>query len=124
MRLLLDTHVLLWWLGGEPPSGQADAAIGDDVNEVLVSAASIWEAEIKAANGKLNLDGDLRVGVEESGFTPLAVHFDHAVDAARLPPHHGDPFDRMLIAQARCERLTLVTRDTRLAAYEVDLLAA
>lgn len=116
--------MLIWWLGGKPLSKQAEVAVSDERNEVLVSAASVWEAEIKAADGKLDLRGDLREGIRDSGFAQLAIDFAHAVTAARLPRHHRDPFDRMLIAQARCERLTLVTRDARLAAYEVDLLAA
>ena len=124
MRLLLDTHVLIWWFGDEPLSERATSAIAGEATEVLVSAASVWEAEIKAASGKLDLRVDLAAEARDNGFTELAISFDHAVAAARLPPHHGDPFDRMLIAQARVEGVTLVTRDARFKAYDVDLLAA
>ncbi len=124
MRLLLDTHVLIWWLTGHPLSGEALDAIADEATEVLVSAASVWEAEIKAASGKLDLRADLVVQARENAFTELPVSFEHATVAARLFRHHGDPFDRMLIAQAQLESLTLVTRDAGLAAYGVPLLAA
>jgi PIN domain nuclease of toxin-antitoxin system len=124
VRLLLDTHVLIWWLTGRPLSSVALDAIGEEMTEVLVSAASVWEAEIKAASGKLDLRTDLVVQIRDNAFTELPVTFEHATTAARLARHHGDPFDRMLIAQAQLESLTLVTRDAGLAAYGVPLLAA
>ncbi len=124
MRLLLDTHVLIWWVGRERLSEHVAGAITEPRNEVLVSAASVWEAEIKAASGKLDLRVDL---IEQSAlnyFTELPVSSEHGRAAARLPPHHRDPFDRVLIAQAQLEHLTLVTRDPAFRAYEVPLLAA
>ncbi len=124
MRLLLDTPVLIWWLGQEHLSVEAASAISERAGEVLVSASTVWEAEIKAAAGKLDLRVDVAEHAALNGFTALAVTFEHAIAAARLPRHHGDPFDRMLIAQARMERLTLVTRDAAFNAYDVDLLAA
>lgn len=124
MRLLLDTHVLIWWLTRRPVAAQATEAIGDATTEVLVSAASIWEAEIKAASGKLELRTDLGGQARENAFTELPVNFEHAIAAARLPRHHRDPFDRMLIAQARLEGLTLVTRDPAFRAYDVPVLSA
>ena len=99
-------------------------AIGDPENEVAVSAASIWEAEIKRVAGKLSIDVEPADEVGRSGFVPLAVTFEDAVGAARLPPHHRDPFDRMLIAQARRHGMTLVTRDGRMADYGVAILPA
>jgi PIN domain nuclease of toxin-antitoxin system len=122
--LLLDTHVLIWWSGSGRITPRAADAIGSAENEVLVSAASVWEAEIKAASGKLRLEADLQVEPMLQGFRPLDITFAHAVAAARLPHHHNDPFDRMLVAQAQLEGLTIVTRDPAFKPYRVPLLAA
>ncbi len=91
---------------------------------MLVSAASIWEAEIKAASGKLELSPDLLGDVRRHGFRELSIDVDHTIEAARLPMHHLDPFDRMLIAQARLEGLVLLTRDPAFRAYDGQLLDA
>ena len=123
MNLLLDTHVVLWWLGDEPLSSESSIAISDPDNVVYVSAASIWEASIKQALGKLEVDGDFQAAVTEM-FDPLRIDFAHAWATRLLPPHHSDPFDRMLIAQAQVEGLVLVSRDRRFAEYDVELLAA
>jgi PIN domain nuclease of toxin-antitoxin system len=98
--------------------------INEPANEVFVSAATVWELAIKRALNKLRLPGDLPREIITSGFTALAVSMDHALAAGALPAHHNDPFDRMLIAQARLETLTLVTHDARFAAYDVPLLRA
>jgi PIN domain nuclease of toxin-antitoxin system len=124
LRFLLDTHVLLWWARDEPLSPEARAAIASGENDVLVSAASIWEAEIKSASGKLELGRDLSKEAGAKGFRELRITFEHAVAAARLPPHHPDPFDRMLAAQVQLENLTLITRDPAFAPYGIPLLAA
>jgi PIN domain nuclease of toxin-antitoxin system len=124
LRLLLDTHTLIWWAHDRPISPDAGSAIRAPENKVLVSAASIWEAEIKIQIGKLELEVDLAAGLTEHGFEPLAITFDHALAAGRLPHHHGDPFDRMLVAQAQLEGLTLVTRDPVFDDYEVSVLRA
>lgn len=89
-----------------------------------MSPVSIWEAEIKIARGKLRIDGDLIEMSRLSGFAELAVTFEHALIAGRLPLHHHDPFDRLLIGQASVEDLTIVTRDASFSAYDVPLLAA
>jgi PIN domain nuclease of toxin-antitoxin system len=102
----------------------ARAAIEDVANEVVVSAASVWEAAIKLSQGKLSLPGDLAWGLARSGFLTLPISVAHALAAGALPRHHGDPFDRMLIAQAQVEGLTIVTRDRRFAAYDVAVLPA
>jgi len=107
-----------------PLASAAATAIADPEVTVLVSAVSIWEAEVKIGSGKLTLDVDLVEQTYRNEFSDLAINFAHGVEAGRLPPHHRDPFDRMLIAQARVEGLTLVTRDARFKAYDVDLLAA
>jgi len=106
LNLLLDTHVLLWWLG-EPSSLSvpARAAIADPGNTVFLSAVVVWEIRIKSAIGKLGLP-------------------EHAHEVATLPKVHRDPFDRMLVAQAACERFTLVTRDASISAYPVPTLLA
>jgi PIN domain nuclease of toxin-antitoxin system len=124
LRLLLDTHTLIWWAHNRPIARDADLAIRAFENTVIVSAASIWEAEIKIQIGKLELEVDLSAGSTEHGFEPLAITFDHAAAAGRLPPHHGDPFDRMLVAQAQLEGLTIVTRDPVFDNYAVAVLRA
>lgn len=122
MSLLLDTHALLWWLAGSPLAGRVVELVSDPSTLVAVSAASIWEAAIKGSLGKLEAPGSLAAAAVEEGFEPLPVTFDHAEAAGQLPPHHGDPFDRMLIAQARLEHLTIVTRDPAFDAYDVAVL--
>jgi PIN domain nuclease of toxin-antitoxin system len=124
LRLLLDTHVLIWWSGGKPIAPAAADAIRSADNEVVVSAASVWEAEIKTASGKLHLTADLDAEPAKHGFRALDITAAHARAAARLPAHHGDPFDRMLVAQAQLEGLTIVTRDPVFDAYNVALLRA
>jgi PIN domain nuclease of toxin-antitoxin system len=124
LRLLLDTHVLIWWARGEPLHDDARKAIADPDNQMMVSAASIWEAEIKAAAGRLGLGRNLAREAEGHGFEQLAITSAHAVHAARLPQHHSDPFDRMLVAQAQLESLTLVTRDPVFDLYSVAVLKA
>ena len=124
MKLLLDTHVLIWWSGGKPVGRTAADAIASPDNEVVISVASIWEAEIKAATGKLQLDADLLTEPAEQGFTSLDISARHAVVAAHLPLHHRDPFDRMLVAQAQLEGLTIVSRDPIFERYAVAVLRA
>ena len=121
MRLLLDTHVLLWAVLNHPrlTATQAQAISGA---ELYVSAASVWEIGIKRALGKLDVPGELFDIAVDSGCRPLPITWAHAEAAAALPPHHSDPFDRMLIAQARCEGLHLASSDAKLAAYGVDLV--
>jgi PIN domain nuclease of toxin-antitoxin system len=123
--LLLDTHVLLWSLS-EPETLDADArrAIEDPANEVLVSAGSIWEIEIKRALGKLRHEVDVLAEIEGSQFDSLPITGADAVAAAHLPFHHRDPFDRMLVAQAQRLDATIVSRDGALDAYGVHRLPA
>jgi len=122
LNLLLDTHVLLWWLAAsENLSREARQAIlaGE---RVFVSAATVWEISIKAARGKLRVQGDLQEHLQINRFHPLPITVAHALAAGALPRHHGDPFDRMLVAQAVIESLTLVTADKRQAAYDVPVI--
>ncbi|HUD37633.1 MAG TPA: type II toxin-antitoxin system VapC family toxin [Streptosporangiaceae bacterium] len=122
MRLLLDTHALLWWLADEGLTDQARDAVADPANLVMVSAVSAWEISIKKALGKLAAPDDLERQVDEGGFTPLSISIGHGIAAGELPRHHDDPFDRMLIAQAVAEGLTVVTHDKRFADYDVAIL--
>ncbi|MGQ0629700.1 MAG: type II toxin-antitoxin system VapC family toxin [Sporichthyaceae bacterium] len=125
MKLLLDTHVVLWaW--GEPERIAADAlaAILDPANHKAVSAASAWEAAVKAAAGRLDLPEDFGQSLTASGFEPLTISVEEALAAGALPAHHRDPFDRMLVAQARLGGFTLVTHDNQLTAYDVAILRA
>jgi PIN domain nuclease of toxin-antitoxin system len=122
MRLLLDTHVLLWALLEDPrlSSAQLDA-IG--TGELYLSAASVWEIGIKRGIGKLDVPEEIFSIAANAGCRPLPISWIHAETAAALPHHHADPFDRMLIAQARCEGLRLVSSDARMKAYDVALVS-
>lgn len=123
MRILLDTHILLWWLADDPglPT-QAAVAITNPDTEVVVSAVTALEIAIKKALGRLDAPDDLLSALIANEFDTLPITVEHAMAAGRLPLHHSDPFDRMLIAQARKEGLTLVSVDERLGQYDVDLL--
>jgi PIN domain nuclease of toxin-antitoxin system len=124
LRLLLDTHVLLWWLADDPAlSKQARALIANEP-EVFASAASAWEIAIKRALGKLQAPEDLLSVLEAGGIRGLPIDFQHAAVAGALPRHHDDPFDRMLVAQAQREGLTLLTSDPRISRYAVTVLPA
>ena len=123
MTLLLDTHVVLWWISGARVRRAVRSAI-EDADEVFVSVASAWEVAIKVALGKLALPGRFEDGVEAHGFSKLPIEFRHAEALVALPRHHADPFDRMLVAQALVEGMTLVTRDGALRAYGVPILVA
>ena len=117
MRLLLDTHLLLWALGS-PSRLSVDVRDQLDAAEVYVSAASIWEISIKSALGKLQADpASVLSALAPAGFALLPVLGEHAVAVERLPPIHRDPFDRMLVAQAICEPMRLYTRDAALRGY-------
>jgi PIN domain nuclease of toxin-antitoxin system len=122
MTLLLDTHIALWAITG-------DATLGDDVldrlrhdPDIFLSPVSLWEITIKQAIGKLAGPADLAVRVRDMGFRELPLTHAHAIAAGCLPPHHRDPFDRVLVAQAVTEGLTLVSRDESIALYDVDIL--
>lgn len=121
MRLLLDTHVLLWAVLNDPRLTEAQArAISE--GDLYLSAASVWEVGIKRALGKLDVPDELFDIAVDAGCRPLPISWTHAEAATALPFHHNDPFDRMLIAQARCEGLSLASSDAKLAAYDVDLV--
>ncbi len=123
MNLLLDTHVLLWWLNdAEELSGKALSAITAPENLVFVSAVAVWECRIKQALGKLNLPVRFAEVLSSQPFLALDVSAAHAHGVADLPPIHRDPFDRMLASQARLEGLVLVTADKCLHRYPINTL--
>lgn len=118
MRLLLDTHILLWWLSDDAKLSPAARSRILNAKEVFVSSASIWEAAIKASIGKLDIDVDLLAAeIKNNGFIELPVTARHAAKVVHLPDIHRDPFDRMLVAQAISEPLTLLTADEKLRGY-------
>jgi PIN domain nuclease of toxin-antitoxin system len=123
MRLLLDTHVFIWWDQGAGLSKEATSAIRS-AEQVYVSAVTGWEIAIKASLGRIETDRDIGAAVSQSGFEELPVRLSHADALRDLPPHHRDPFDRMLVAQALEEKLTLVTRDDALTRYAVSIVRA
>ncbi len=119
-QLLLDTHTFLWWLSDvEQLAEDTLATIADPHNDVFVSAITGWEIAVKRAKGRLVAPDNLSRLVEEKGFTHLPLTFRHAEQAGILPMYHRDPFDRLLIAQARTEELILVTRDGHIPRYDV-----
>jgi PIN domain nuclease of toxin-antitoxin system len=124
VNLLLDTHILPWWLADDTllPAAARDAVVSPD-NSIVISAATAWEIAIKKAAGRLDSPDDLIEAVDANDFDTLPITAAHALSAGSLPAHHSDPFDRMLIAQARTEGLTLVSVDSRFARYDVELLA-
>ncbi len=124
MRVLLDSHAALWWLSGDAALGQRCRAAVAEADEAFFSAVTPWELGIKRALGKLDMPDGLVAELERGGFVALPISAAHAERAPALPPHHGDPFDRMLIAQAQLEALTLVTADVSFAAYDVATVDA
>ena len=122
MRLLLDTHVVLWWRENSSQLGADVRRAVGRADLVFVSAASAWEVAIKIALGKLRIPEPFEDAVEQSRFTQLPIEFAHAALVATLPAHHADPFDRMLVAQALAEGLTLVTHDRKLEPYGAPIL--
>ena len=124
MQLLLDTHAFLWWVSDAPElSPRARTAVGDAGNECFVSAASCWEIAIKVATGKLELDGTAERFIPQqmsvNGFRELPVEIRHALAVSRLPFHHRDPFDRLLVCQALSEDLAIVSADPIFRRYGV-----
>jgi PIN domain nuclease of toxin-antitoxin system len=118
MKLLLDTHLLLWWLMGDAAlSAAARELIADPENTVFVSAVSLWEIRLKQSLGKLRLPGDFETRLAGEAFESLPLMAEHTREVALLPWHHRDPFDRMLVAQAQVAGLKLLTADEAMASY-------
>lgn len=114
MRLLLDTEVLLWWLADSAEMPNVTKTLIGVADMVYVSAASAWEIEEMQQQGRLSLPGDLNEAIQACDFTPLAISIEHAQRAARMQAQHDNLFDRLLLAQAACEELRLVTHDMKL----------
>lgn len=124
MRFLLDTHILLWWLGDDQRlSVEVREIIGNPENFIFVSAATVWEMSIKKSLGKLSVPSDLLEKLKENNFEVLNITAVHGLKVEDLPHHHKDPFDRMLIAQTLVEGLTLISGDTKFKLYDVPLLS-
>lgn len=123
-RLLLDTEALIWCDVNDLRLGDNARDLIQRAIDVYVSAASAWEIAIKHALGKLQTTRQPADAVAEAGFSPLPVTFEHAAELRNLAPHHRDPFDRLIIASARVEGLTIVTSDARFRAYDVPLVDA
>lgn len=125
MEILLDTHMLLWWLADDQRlSKKARAIMADPGNLPVVSASTAWEIAVKQALGKLTMDGCLEQEVHDQGFSMLPITFAHAAETLTLPAIHRDPFDRMLVAQARVENLPLLTVDPHIPQYPANVIKA
>ena len=124
MNLLLDTHAVIWFLDGRDELQREAREAIEVADRVYVSAASIWELATKVARGRLDAPSDFPARLVDLGMLPLALEWEHARVAGGLPLHHRDPFDRMLVAQAIVERLTIVTRDEAIRRYPVPIIAA
>jgi PIN domain nuclease of toxin-antitoxin system len=123
VKLLLDTAAALWWLSGDERFGTtAEEHLTDATNQVLLSAAVVWEVAIKRSLGKLEAPGDFAPTLLGAGAQPLPINLDHATAVEQLPWHHRDPFDRLLVAQATVERAAVVSADDALAAYGIRVL--
>ncbi len=124
MKLLLDTHILLWALAGDQRlSKKAAKLISDPQNEILVSAVSLWEVGVKHSMGRITVSPEILVeAIASTGFQELAVTFDHCISVSRLPPIHRDPFDRMLVAQSLSVPAILMTHDQTLNKYGSTIL--
>lgn len=125
MNLLLDTHVVLWWLADAPELGSAAReAIANRANVVHVSAVTAWEITVKRALGKLEMPDDWEQALAAEPFTQLPIAWSHALRVGGLPDLHRDPFDRLLVAQALVEGLVLVSHDEVMARYPIQTLKA
>ena len=125
MKFLLDTHTLLWWLSDNPTlTNEARNAIANGENLIFVSAVSAWEIAIKKAIGKLVAPDDLASALVVNAFQSLPITIEHGIAAGVLPQYHKDPFDRMLVAQAKLEQLTIITRDPQFIPYGEPIISA
>ncbi len=124
MRYLIDTHILLWWLNNDKRlSSQVSGILSDANNEIYVSIVSPWEIGVKVRINKLPLQTTLEEVFENIEFAMLPISLEHVVTFSKLPLHHKDPFDRMLIAQAQVENLTFITSDPKIKQYDIPVLS-
>ena len=124
MKLLLDTHILLWWLDNDSKlSDKARQLISNPDNDVYVSDASLWEIQIKYSKGKLGVDSfTIYEELPKNGFHELSIQKNHIIELSKLPPHHKDPFDRILVTQSLTEPLVLITHDKNVARYNDSII--
>jgi PIN domain nuclease of toxin-antitoxin system len=123
MKLLLDTHILLWWLTQDRKLSQTETTIiTDPDNLIFVSAATAWEIAVKKMIGKLEAPDDLPAALAANNFLELPIAIEHSQKLYHLPLHHHDPFDRIMVAQAMSEGLTLMTRDIKIALYDIKII--
>ena len=122
MKLLIDTHVALWWLAGEPVSEEAERQLSDTTNRVLLSAVVVWEITIKRSLGRLDAPADLVEVLTSAGAAPAPITLEHAATVEHLPHHHRDPFDRLLVAQAAVEGAAIVSSDPGMRPYDVPVV--
>jgi PIN domain nuclease of toxin-antitoxin system len=123
MKLLLDTHILIWWLSEASRLSQTEIAlITDSDNFIFVSAATAWEIAVKKMIGKLEAPDDLPAALAVNNFLELPITIEHSQKLYQLPLHHNDPFDRIMVAQAISEDLTFMTRDTKIALYDIRVI--
>lgn len=125
MHYLLDTHTFMWWMeSGDKLSPKTKIILQDLKQEIFVSVASVWEIIIKQSKGKLKTPRNIKGGIIKAGFKVLSIELSHAIEVRKLPLHHKDPFDRMLISQAKAEKLTLITSDPKIWKYKLALIKA
>lgn len=124
MRYLLDTHIFIWWMENKRLSNKLMNLLNDPENEVYLSVVNVWEIVIKNAKGKIKPPKDIKGGIQNSGFLVLSIEVSHALEVEKLPDYHNDPFDRILIAQAKVEKLTLITSDEKIWRYNLSLVKA
>ena len=123
-RFLLDTHIFIWWMErNKRLKRKTLSLLNNPKAQIFLSTISIWEMLIKAGKNKLEIDTDIEDGVRRSGFTILPLTISHVLKVKSLPPHHNDPFDRILIAQAQSENLTFITDDKKMERYNVTLFS-
>jgi PIN domain nuclease of toxin-antitoxin system len=123
VKLLLDTHILIWWLSQERRLSQAEIdLITDSDNFIFVSAATAWEIAVKKMIGKLEAPDDLPAALAINNFLELPITIEHSQKLYQLPLHHHDPFDRIMVAQAMSEDLTFMTRDAKIALYDIKII--
>jgi PIN domain nuclease of toxin-antitoxin system len=123
MKLLLDTHILLWWLTQDQKLSQTEIdTIADSDNIVFISAATAWEIAVKKMIGKLEAPDDLPIALAANDFLELPITIEHSQKLYQLPLHHHDPFDRIMVAQAIAEDLTFMTRDTKISLDEIKII--
>jgi len=123
LKFLLDTHTLVWWLANDATLSQtARKIIANPDNLIFISAASVWEIAIKKQIGKLNVPDNLEAQIEQEDFQAIPINISHAAYIEKLPLHHKDPFDRIIIAQAICEKMKIITRDKKFDVYPVEVI--